>query len=111
MRSAALLERIGAGLARLIARAAIYVIGSGLSAAVTATLTSLDFIAWLLARAATMADAIREEITGLVNAIFGFLGRMSGGMVELTRTALRWVLDLLFTFLASVARNAIERLR
>lgn len=111
MRSAALLERIGAGLARLIARAAIYVIGSGLSAAVTATLTSLDFIAWLLARAATMADAIREEITGLVNAIFGFLGRMAGSMVELTRTALRWVLDLLFTFLASVARNAIERLR
>jgi triacylglycerol lipase len=111
MRSGALLETIGRALGRLIAKAAIYVIGSGLSAAVTATLTSLDFIAWLLARAAAMYTTIKEELTGLVNAIFGFLGRVANSMVELTRTALRWVLDLLFSFLASAARNAIERLR
>lgn len=111
MRSAALLERVAAGLARLIARALVYVIGSGISAAVTATLTSLDFIAWLLARAATMADALREQVTGLVNAIFGFLGRVGSGIVSLTQAALRWVLNLLYDFLASVARRAFDRLR
>jgi hypothetical protein len=111
MRSAALLERIAAGLARLIARAAIYVIGSGLSAAVTATLTSLDFIAWLLARAAALADELREQITGLVNAIFGFLGRVGDSIVRLTQRALRWVLNLLYDHLSSVARRAFDRLR
>ena len=111
MRSAALLERISRGLSRLIQKAAIYVIGSGLSAAATATLTALDFIAWLLARAAEMADAIREEITGLVNAIFGFLGRVANSVVAVTRAALRWVLDLLYTFLAATASNALGRLR
>jgi pimeloyl-ACP methyl ester carboxylesterase len=111
MRSAALLEKVAKGLARLVAKASIYVIGSGLSAAATTTLTSLDFIAWLLARAAEMAETIRAEIMGLVNAIFGFLGRVTNSMVTLTRTALRWVLDLLFDFLAGAAHTAIDRLR
>ncbi len=111
MRSAALLERIAIGLARLIKKAGIYVLGSGISARISATLTTLDFVAWLLARAAEMAKVIADELLGLVNAIFGFLGRV-GNMVEsLTQRALRWVLDLLFSFLASVAHNAIDRLR
>ncbi len=111
MRSAALLERVARGLARLVAKASIYVIGSGLSAAATATLTTLDFVAWLLARAADMASTIRDEVMGLVNAIFGFLGRVGNSMVSLTQAALRWVLDLLFDFLANMARLAIDRLR
>lgn len=111
MRSAALLERIARGLARLVAKAAIYVIGSGITAAISATLTTLDFIAWLLARAAEMAVAIRDEIVGLVNAIFGFLGRVANSIESLTQRALRWVLDLLFSFLSSVAHNALDRLR
>jgi len=111
MRSAALLERVAKGLLRLIAKAAIYVIGSGLSAVATATLTSLDFIAWLLARAATMADALRQEITGLVNAIFGFLGRVGNSLVSLTQAALRWVLNLLFDYLSNTARRAFDQLR
>ncbi|GGI68359.1 lipase [Polymorphobacter multimanifer] len=111
MRSAALLERIAKGLARLVAKASVYVIGSGLSAAATATLTTLDFVSWLLARASAMQAAIREEIMGLVNAIFGFMGRVANSMVSLTQSALRWVLDLLFDFLSNMARLAIDRLR
>lgn len=111
MRSAALLERISRGLSRLVQKAAIYVIGSGLSSAATATLTALDFIAWLLARAAELGETIRAEIDGLVNAIFGFLGRVGNSVVTLTRAALRWVLDLLYGFLAGTASNAMDRLR
>ncbi|MCP5201236.1 MAG: lipase family protein [Gammaproteobacteria bacterium] len=108
--SAALLERIAKGLSRLIKKAVFYVVGSGVSAAATATLTALDFVAWLLSRAAAIANAIREEITGLVNAIFGFLGRIGSSIADLTQSALRWVLGLLFTYLANQARNALERL-
>ena len=111
LRLVALLERVAAGLGRLLVKASVYVIGSGISAAVTATLTSLDLIAWLLARAAEMSEALATEIMGLVNAIFGFLGRVANNMVTLTQRALRWVLDLLFSFLASMAHNAIDRLR
>lgn len=111
MRSAALLEKIGVGLARLIKKAAIYGIGSGLGAGFTATLTTLDYVAWLLSRAADMVKVIGEEIKGLVNAIFGFLGRVTNSIESLTQRALRWVLDLLFGFLASIAHNAIDRLR
>lgn len=110
LRSAALLDRIAEGLLRLISKAAIAVIGSGLSAAVTSTLTALDFVAWLLARAAAIGRTMWEEITGLVKAIFGFLGRVKNSVVNLTQTALRWVLDLLFSFLANLARNAVDRL-
>lgn len=111
MRSATLLENIGRALARLLARAAMLVIGSGVSAAVTAALTSLDLLAWLLARAAELAVGIAEEVAGLVRAIFGFLGRTVAGTVEVTRRALRWVLDLLFSFLSAAAHAAIDRVR
>lgn len=111
MRSSALLETIGRALYLLVGRAAAYVIGSGISAAATAALSTLDYLAWLLSRAATMVDAIKEELTGLVNAIFGFLGRIGNKAVDLSRKALRWVLDLLFSFLANLARNAIDHLQ
>lgn len=110
MRSAVLLENIGRGLGRLLQRAAVMVIGSGLSAAATAALTSLDLIAWLLARAVQISAEIAEEVAGLVRAIFGFLGRAAAGAVDLTRRALRWVLDLLYSFLAAAAHVAIGRL-
>lgn len=110
MHSAALLEKISIGLARLIKKAMIYAAGS-VGVAATAAFTALDAIAWLLSRAAEMAVAIGEEILGLVNAIFGFLGRVTNSIVKLTQAALRWVLELLYSYLASVAKRAIDRLR
>ncbi|MEI6486446.1 MAG: lipase family protein [Sphingomonadales bacterium] len=110
MRSTALLETIGHALSLVVARAAFYVLGSGISAAATSMLTSLDYLAWLLERGAEMVDTLREQLTGLVNAIFGYLGRIANSAADLSRKALRWVLDLLFSMLASAARVAIDRL-
>jgi len=110
MHSAALLEKISIGLARLIKKAMIYAAGS-VGAVFTTAFTALDAVAWLLSRAAEMVLAIGEEILGLVNAIFGFLGRVTNSVVKLTQSALRWVLDLLYGYLASVAKRAIDRLR
>lgn len=110
MRSATLLEMIAKGLGRLIVKAIALGILSGLSAGITSTLTALDFISWLLARAAEIHNAIRDEIVGLVKAIFGFLGRALTVTIELTAKMLRWVLDLLFDFLAGVARGAVDKL-
>lgn len=104
--SAPLLERIAAGLARLVARAV-----TALGAAITTGLTTLDFLAWILARGAEALANFAQELAGLVNAIFGFLGRVSGSLATLSQTALRWLLGMLYNFLANMARNAFLRLR
>lgn len=109
--SAALLERISLGLVRVITKAAATVFGAALgplSGALTTAFTALDIIAWLLARAATIVRQIADEIAGLVKAIFGFLGRVTNDGVKLTQMALRWVLDLLFSFLVGQAQRALK---
>lgn len=109
MRSAALLERIGQGLARLVARALVTRVLSGLSMRATQMLTALDMIAWLLSAGAAKSKELKEQLTGLVNAVFGFMGRVGDYLTELSQRALRWVLGLLFDYLAGVAWRAIDR--
>lgn len=71
--------------------------------------TVIDRVAWLLMRAADLSAYIGERILAWLGTVLRWLGRTVTGTVEITRTVLRYVLELMFTPLAMLARNAIER--
>lgn len=82
-----------------------------LGLAVTATMTVLDRLAWLLSTSARLSVELAGYIRMVIVAIFRFLGRTVDTSVSLTTSFVRWVLDLLYTSLALAARQALARLR
>ncbi len=78
------------------------------SLALTAGLTILDRIAWLLSQAAAKTIELGSFVGSLVNSIFKFLGRTAVKGAQLTVTFLRWVLGLLFSAIAISVRTAVS---
>jgi triacylglycerol lipase len=110
MGSARLLSSIGRALAWLIAKAGKLVLGGvGLSLAIGATV--LDQLAWLLGQAAQLSKEIGFQLAGLIAAIFSFLGRKAVQGVDVTAAFLRWLLELLFNSLRTVAERALALIR
>jgi len=105
--SARLLSMIGRALAWLL-KGALKVPAHGVSAAATASLTALDLVACLLANAAALAKEVAAHVKTLAAAILSFLGRKVGQGVDVTVAFLRWVLALLGSTLAGVARRALD---
>ena len=105
MGSARLLGLVGDALAWILKRA-LQVIGGSI---VTVGATLLDRIAAVLAAGAEASVELTAYISTLVKAIFKFLGRAVGTVKDMTRAFLRWVLQLLFTSVASVAATALDR--
>lgn len=105
--SARLLSMIGRALAWLL-KGALKVVAHGVSAAATASLTALDLVACLLANAAALAKEVAAHVKTLAAAILSFLGRKVGQGVDVTVAFLRWVLALLGSTLAGVARRALD---
>jgi hypothetical protein len=109
MGSASLLSMIGRALAWLV-RKAVWVIGSALGSAVTAGLTLLDQLSWLLGQAAQISKEVAGYVKGLMSAIFRFMGRKAGQAVDVTTAFIRWLLASLVTTLSAIARRALNRL-
>ncbi|CAM4084831.1 lipase family protein [Roseateles saccharophilus] len=106
MGSASALTMIGKGLRWLLARLKDLLVGAvGVTLAVSATL--LDQLAWLLAKGAAASKEVAGQVTGLMKAIFRFLGRVTMAVTDLTVGFLRWVLDLLFSSVRVVAERAL----
>lgn len=109
MGSASALTMIGKGLRWLLARLKDLLVGAiGVTLSVSATL--LDQLAWLLAKGAAVSKEVAGQVTGLMKAIFRFLGRVTLAVTDLTVGFLRWVLDLLFTSVRTVAERAVALL-
>lgn len=109
MGSASLLTMIGRALKWLLARAGTLVMGQ-VGVAVTASATVLDQLAWLLSRAANLAKDFGVHLKALIASIFRFLGRTTWGMADVSVAFVRWVLELLFQSLRSVAQRALSLL-
>lgn len=69
--------------------------------------TVLDQVAWLLSRAAELSADLAGHLKSLIGAVFRFLGRTVGVVVELTTAFLRWVLDLLWSAMQGLATRAL----
>lgn len=102
------LRMIGRALAWLLQRARNLLIGTvGLT--LTAGMTALDQLAWLLSTGAQATLDMGRYLGSFVGAVFRFLGRAAIGGVELTTWFIRWVLDLLFSTLSRLAGVAFAR--
>lgn len=107
--SAWALQMIGKALRWLLAKVGQLAAGA-LGLALTAGMTVLDRLAWMLARGATLSLEVSSYVGNLIGAIFRFLGRGLMRGVSLTLDFIRWVLGLLFDALAAIARRAFALL-
>lgn len=110
MGSTWVLAMICKALAWLLDKAALLVF-SGLSAGMAASLTVLDQLALLLARGAALSSEISANLATIIAAIFRFLGRSMAAGASMTVGFIRWVLDLLYHWVATVAGRALSALR
>ena len=103
------LQMIGKALAWLLRQVRGLLIGSaGLT--LTAGMTVLDQLAWLLARGAQLTLEMSRYVGGIIAAIFRFLGRAIMTGAELTVQFVRWVLGMLFGTLSRLAGSTLSRL-
>jgi len=110
MGSAKLLDMIGRALAYMLKVAGEACKGApGL--AFTAGFTILDQVAWLLTQAARISAEMGRGLATLVGMIFRFLGRAVPAGAQITTAFLRWVLDLLYTSVRTVAHRALSSIR
>jgi triacylglycerol lipase len=107
MGSAKLLSMIGRAMKWLLATAGA-LIANETSASITAGLTVLDQLAWMLTRAAHLSKELGVALSALIGAIFSFLGRRIVQVNDISVAFVRWVLDLLFTTLRATAYRAVD---
>lgn len=107
MGSATVLKMIGKALAWILGKVAFV----GLGAVFSGGMTVLDHMAWLLSTGAKASVELSMYISTIIGAIFRFLGRTAVAGASLTTSFIRWVLDLLYSSLAAVARTALTLLR
>jgi len=101
--SAAVLQMIGKALAWILGKVAFVAVGGAL----TAGMSVLDHLAWMLAKGAQASVELSMYISAIIGAIFRFLGRTAVAGASLTTAFIRWVLELLYNSLAAVARRAL----
>jgi len=107
--SAEALRMIGRALVWLLKQAG-KLVAVGLNTGVTAALSVPDLIAYLLSRGAQLSKELAGYGIALIRAVLRFLGRVATAVTDLTMAFLRWVFDLLFSTLGSMARLALSRL-
>jgi hypothetical protein len=72
--------------------------------------TIVDQLAWLIYRGVDISTEISGYVKTLIGAIFRFLGRVTNKAESLTMAFIRWVLNLLFTTLSTLAVSALSRI-
>ena len=110
MGSAKLLTMISRALTWLVRKAA-WALGSALGSGVTAGLTLMDQLAWLLSQAAQIQKDVATHLKALMSAILHFMGRKVAGSVDVTQAFVRWLLGTLVASLTAIARRAVSMLR
>ncbi|MDX1656734.1 MAG: lipase family protein [Candidatus Competibacteraceae bacterium] len=102
--SATTLTMIGQALAWIIKKIAL-----GVSAATTpaAGVTVLDQLAGLLRQGVLASRGIARYLKLLIGRIFQFLGRGVVTVTDITTAFVRWILDLLYAFLANIAYRTL----
>lgn len=86
------------------------VIGAGLGTTLMVGATLLDQMAWLLGRGIEFSKMLVERGVALMRAVLAFLGRAGTTAVEMSTGFIRWVLEMLFSTVKSVAWRAVSRL-
>lgn len=105
--SAKVLTMIGHAMTWLLKQAGQLLVGAfGTTLAVGCTV--LDQLAWMLTRAAQMSAQMGRFVTGLMIGILRFLGRTTIAVADVTTAFLRWVLELLFGTLRTIAHRALS---
>jgi hypothetical protein len=107
MGSAKLLDMIGRAI-RYMLKMAGTVLNVGVGGIATGAVTLLDWVAYMLTKAAQLTIELGTGLVTLVNMIFRFLGRKTIQGAQITTAFLRWVLDLLFSSLSAAARRALS---
>lgn len=106
MGSTKLLGMIGRALLWILKKCGEILVGA-LGTALTIGATVLDQMAWLIGKGLEFSVEVAGYVKHLISAIFKFLGRVVSATVSLTIDFLRWVLDLLFMSLSTMAAAAI----
>ncbi|MFT3734764.1 MAG: lipase family protein [Rhodocyclaceae bacterium] len=106
MGSATALTMIGKALRWLLARLRDLLVGA-IGVTLTVSATILDQLAWLLAQGAAASKEVAGHVKGFVKAIFRFLGRAMQAVTDVTVAFIRWVLDLLFSSVRTMAERAV----
>lgn len=104
------LQLIGRALAWVLSKAQAALVGT-FGSVLSAGMTLLDQLAWLLGKAAELSLDVSHYIGTIIAAIFRFLGRSVVAGASLTLAFVRWVLGLLFSSLAGLANHALMALR
>ena len=107
MGSAKLLEMIGRAIKYMLKMAGA-ALNVGVGGIATGAVTLLDWVAFMLTKAAQLTLELGSGLVTLVNMIFRFLGRKAMQGAQITTAFLRWVLDLLFSSLSAAARRALS---
>lgn len=106
---ARVLQMIGRALAWLVKQATKVLVGV-FGTTLTASMTVLDQLAWLLGKGAQATLDLGRYVTSFIDAVCRFLGRTATATVDVTAWFIRYMLDLLFTTVARMAAGAIHRL-
>lgn len=104
MGSASVLRMINNALVWILGKMANFAVGAG----VTAGMTALDRLAWILSRGTQLSIELSTYIGMTIAVIFRFLGRKAVAGASMTMTFIRWVLGLLYDALAMVAKRALS---
>jgi len=83
--------------------------GAGLQTLVTMGFTLLDTLVWLLQRAARLSAEIGGYLGRILAGLLSLTGRVVSGAVQVTAAALRFILQFLFTSLATQVHRALSR--
>lgn len=103
------LQMIGKALVWVLKQVRSLLLGT-VGLALTAGMTVLDQLAWLLSRGAQLTLDMSRYVGTVIASIFRFMGRAAITGASLTMQFIRWVLDLLFGTLSRVAGAALSHL-
>jgi len=106
MYSGASLEVIGQALRWIIKKAISLGLVFPTCNALGGALTAVDLLATLVDQSATLSKDIAEDVKTIMGAILRFLGRSAATTAELTHQFVRWVFDLLYSSISSMANRA-----
>ena len=101
------LQMIGKALVWVLKQVRNVLLGT-VGLAITAGMTVLDQLAWLLSRGAQLTLDMSRHVGTIVASILRFMGRAAMTGAELTMQFIRWVLGLLFSTLSRVAGAALS---
>ncbi|MBM2323501.1 MULTISPECIES: lipase family protein [Marivita] len=85
--------------------------GTAVGGVVTAGLTLVDSIAQMIHKGIKLGELVADAVRKLISGISHFLGRAINTAEDLTLGFLKYVLGLLFGFIATIARRAIDSIR